>query len=373
VTIVLLPLVAVGAVVAWAAGARPRQIFAGVAAAAVLLLVSSVALAIGLSSEESEDEERNLRVAPMRAVDERIDLTDHADGFAPARRAITGIAAGDVRLVEIVGLDDSARAAQCRETAPFAPVTSCGLGIPVQPDGTGRARFLFQFAGSEGGSALVLTSDDTSEPLARVSLSFGEGDTLGDPGLSVDPTRRLRTGTSVGVSLTGFAPGEVTVTWCTPPGPADPASCGAPAPEVRAVVGASGTAHAELPVYAGRVGSRGERCDRGRDCAVAIAGRSDIAVVEVTFAGSADARPHPAQVIAGLSVAAVLLALAFISLRRGRWSPPEGDPFEGIELGDPFADLPDDLDPDPDSDWDDQPATSRRENETVPAATSTTT
>jgi hypothetical protein len=101
-----------------------------------------------------------------------------------------------------------------------------------------------------------------------------------------------------------------------------------------------------------------------------VLGRADVAVVPLTFGGSADARPGTTQVVIGLAVAVGLLAVAVVTMRRGPMVPPDGDPFAGIELVDPFADLGPD---DPDDEELDQPATSRRENETAPTATRTAT
>jgi hypothetical protein len=374
VTIVLLPLVAIGALVAWAAGMRPRLIAWGALVACLLLLVASIALfgAFAFLDDDSDGTSNPTEQQAVRRPDERItDVEVGDDAFAAPVGAIDDLTDGEVRLIEIDGLPaaDGALARQCQPGDG-----RCGLAVPIQADDDGRARFLFEFAERLRADptdctrepCTLVVHDADGDQVAAVPLVFGA--TVDGGVLSVERPRAVATGESVAVSLTGFRPGPVTVALCAPPGPADAESCGAPGPEVVATISASGAATVELPVAEGAVGSRGARCARGLPCAVAVLGRPDIAVVEIGFAGSADARPGTTQVIVGLSIAALLLAAAAIAIRRGPWTPPGGDPFAGIEIDDPFADL-DDLPDDADADVA-QPATSRRVNANVPAATS---
>ena len=360
-TIVLLPLVVVGAVVAWAAGARTTHVLAGSAIAVVVLLVGAVGLGIALSGDDDEND----RGSVSRPVDESIAVATEDDEFARPIRPISGVGDDPTRLIEVVGLPSNreASAMQC-----VADAARCEPGVPVLADDDGRAVFLFEFTTCPAEQCTFVMVDEDGERLLSSPLVFDGA--AGDGTLALDPDRGLRPGDTIEVALSGFEPGPVTVTYCTPPGAIEPAACGAPAPEVQAVIGAGGGATVELPVHVGPVGRDRGDCGRGHPCAVAVAGRPDVAAVRIAFAGSADAQPRTAQVVIGLAAAALLLALAYWVSRRGPWVPPDGDPFEGVTLDDPFKDL--DLDPDLDG-GEPQPATSRRRNVIAPSAVRTVT
>lgn len=379
-TLVLLPLVAIAAVVAWAMGVSPRVVAWASAIAVALLVVSTVALVgVGVvidgDGEGDDDDSATFAVGATRTVDEYLTTLSDDRDFAAPSRPIDDLKDGEARLIEVDGLpgDGAGRARQCR-----ADERRCGPAIPVQADLEGRARFLFEFTAQLPGDqsvdcgtepCTILVTDVDGERLVSVPLVFGASVTTAV--VDVDRSRGLGSEEIVSVSLTGFRPGPVTVTLCTPPGPVDPASCGSPAPEVVAMVGADGKASVELSVRAGQVGSRGAVCDRGRPCGVGVIGRPDVAVLKIGFSGTNDARPGRAQVVVGLAIAAMLLLAAAVGIRRGPWTPPGGDPFAGIVLDDPFADL--DLEPDLEADRFTQPATSRRVKDRVPAPKSAAT
>jgi hypothetical protein len=353
-TIILLPLVLVGALLAWAAGARPRLVLGGAAVAAVLVLVSAVVLGIAMSESEDEEDLGSL----SRPVDESIAVAATHDEFAPPVRPISGLDDDPTRLIEVTGLpaDRTAHALQC-----VAEAAQCEPSLPVRADGDGRAVLLFEFTPCTAAQCTFVVTDDRGERLVSSPLVFGRS--VGEGTVSLDRDRELRPGDTIVVSLTGFEAGPVTVTYCTPPGPIEPDRCGSPAPEVGAVVGRDGRGSVALPVHVGPVGRNRAECGRGHPCAVAVAGRPDVAATRLAFAGSADAQPSSAQVALGIAAAALLLGLAYWLSRRGRWEPPDGDPFAGVTLDDPFKDL--DLDVDPDEP---QPATSRRTNDAAPTA-----
>jgi hypothetical protein len=340
-----------------------------VAAASIgVLLVLLVALALvrGFGIGVSDDDDASPSEADVQAIDERIVLDDDRDGFLRPQQTIDGLVDGDVRLLRVEGLTDDA-AGTVRQCAA-ASGGACAPSIPMQADRRGRATFLFEFRRDVGGAdcasaACVIVIDDGRSGPTALPVTFGAERRPG--AIRLDRRRQLAQGEVLEVRLIGFGPGPTTVTYCTPPGPSDRRSCGAPAPEVVVQVGVDGIGSAPFPVYVGAVGRTGDQCRRGDDCAVAVPQSPDVAVVEVGFAGSADAAPGGLQLAIGLTVAAVLLAAAAVAIRRGGWTPPGGDPFAGIDIDDPFADVS--LDDDP------QPATSRRTKANDPAATTTTT
>jgi hypothetical protein len=350
-----------------------RRSFASVAVVvggALLLVLLALGGLVGVRAGGSDDEETGattaVAVGEAHAIDERIDLDEEPRGFERPQVAIAGLVDGEARLLRVDGLPagraGTARQCAARSGGPCAP------SIPLLADDDGRATFLFVFAADLGSGTdcvterCVLAIDEGDNRQATLTLLFGEERRAG--AIRIDRRTRLEDGEVLGVRLLGFDAGPATVTFCTPPGPSDPGACGDPAPEVVVDVGADGTGTAELPVHVGAVGRNGDDCRRGERCGVAVPARPDVAVVEVGFAGTADARPDRLQVVVGLVVAGLLVVAALVVLRRGRWTPPGGDPFEGVVLDDPFADI--DLFPE-DEGADGQPATSRRRKHADPA------
>jgi hypothetical protein len=334
--------------------ARPRSLPLVAALLTVVGIVGLVAI-VGTSrlvGRDTEDDGSALLVpAALRSVDERIDAVARDDRFAAPRVPIDGLRDGESRLVEVTGLP---RRAALRAVVCSVEPARCGAALPIRSDDSGVAQFLFEFestlrpASTAIGNAdctqqacvLEVTADD-DEPLVSTPVVFGAP--APQSSLRVERPRNVRVGDDVVAHLSGFAAGaRVTVTLCTPPGPIDRTRCGSPAPEVDVVLDDDGRAVAILPARATAVGTHGARCGRGDPCAVAVLGRPDVAVTALTFAGAGPADPGPLQLTVGLLVAAGLLAAAVVVLRRGPWTPPDGDPFEGVTVDDPFAGLRDD-------------------------------
>lgn len=343
--VMLAPLVAVAAVLAWALGVPGRRAAAAGGVALALLVVSTVVLLGAISLTEDGDapeggEGVTSAEVGMRAVDVVLAAQGGRVAFPVPPASITGLRDGDVRLVEVeVDVDRSVLAAQC-----VAGSRRCAPGIPVQPDDQGSARTLVAFARTlqlaEGdvdcakvGCNLVLADD---EVLFAVPLVFGPP--LPTPTLTVADRSGVRAGQELLVVLTGFPEGTATVTVCAPPGPVDPSACGAPAPELVVEVPATGEATVRYPVATGRVGSGGARCRRGDPCAVAVPGVAALPV-ELSFAGLSDAEPSRRRAAAGLAAAGAMLLAAVWIARRTDWAPVEGDPFDGVVLTDPFDEI----------------------------------
>lgn len=341
VPVMLLPLVVVGAVVAWALGVPGRRVAIVAGAGSALLVLATVVAFVAIGMTEVEGDDRAQGGGPassrrVRSADVVLEEPDERADFPAPAPPIAGLDDGDVLLVEA----DVGRAvvvAQCAEAR-------CAPGVAVQPDDRGVLRALVAFervldlpAGAvdcgSTGCTLVLFAGD--EVVRSVPLVFGPATV---PRLVVGGGE-VRSGDEVSVVLRGFPEGPAVVTLCAPPGPSDPAACGAPAPEVAVDVPASGQVTIRYPVVAGRVGTGGSSCSRRAPCAVAVPGIAAAAAQEVSFAALRDADPPRRRVVAGLAAAAVLLLVTGRLVRRTSWIPPEGDPFAGVLLSDPFDDI----------------------------------
>lgn len=339
--VLLLPLVVVGAVVAWALGVPGRRVATVAGAASALLVLATVVafVGIGMTEVEGDDPSRGGDPAPsrrIRSADLVLEAPDERADFPAPAPPVTGLADGDVLLVEA----DVGRAvvvAQCS-------ASRCAPGVAVQPDDRGAVRTLVAFERvlelptgevdcRTTSCTLVLVAGD--EVVRSVPLVFGPTTV---PSLAVG-AGEVRSGDEVSVVLRGFPEGPAVVTLCAPPGPSDPSACGAPAPEVVADVPASGQVTVRYPVVAGRVGSGGSSCSRRAPCAVAAPGVSAAPAQPVSFVARDDADPPRRRVVAGLAAAVALLFFAGWLVRRTSWVPPEGDPFAGVVLSDPFDEI----------------------------------
>jgi len=322
--VLLLPLVLVGAVVAWALGVPGRRVAIVAGAGSALLVLATVAafVAIGMTEVEGDGAAEGGGPAPsrrIRSADVVLEEPDERVDFPVPAPPVAGLVDGDALLVEA----DVGRAVVVAQCAG----ARCAPGVAVQPDDRGVVRTLVSFervlelstGEADCGTTsctLVLVAGD--EVVRSVPLAFGP---VTVPSLVLG-VGEVRSGDEVLVTLRGFPEGPAAVTLCAPPGPSDPSACGAPAPEVVADVPASG----RPPPGSG-------------PCAVAVPGVAAAPAQQVTFAALDDADPPRRRVVAGLAASAALLLVAGWLVRRTSWIPPEGDPFAGVVLSDPFDDI----------------------------------
>lgn len=348
----LVPLVAIGAVVAWALGVPGRRIavWAGVAVVSLFVLTAaSIVVIIGLErGDEAGDAEDGGRSdaaieagrLTTRGVDEVVER-EVAEEFPAPVDAIDELEDGESRLIRVV-VGEPVDLHQC---AGVVTRRTCGPGVPAPPGEDAAAVALFEFrqrlrvAGRpidcrETPCVLVAVAGG-EEVVARVPLVFGAEAARA----RVWVTRRpLSPGDEVTVRVRGLRPGtRGHVTYCVP---ADAgARCGSPAPEVPFRADEDGDARVALPVFTGAVGGAAGRCGYREACAVGVTG-VPVATpyVPVSFAGPAGPDVPAGRTAGGLAVAGGLLAAAVILVRRTDWTPPLGDPFAGVSLaGDPFA------------------------------------
>lgn len=166
-------------------------------------------------------------------------------------------------------------------------------------------------------------------------------DAAPSPGiLSIQPGGNLAVGDPLAVGLTGFAPGaRATVLVCAAPSAGGP-RCGAPGPEVPLTIGEDGAAEAEITVPA-EVGVDRVACGRRSHCQVVVASDQIGVWARPARLGFADG-PSPdyagLRVVAGLTAALLLLALAALLIRRTDWRPPPEADASAIDDAE-FADL----------------------------------
>jgi hypothetical protein len=76
--------------------------------------------------------------------------------------------------------------------------------------------------------------------------------------------------------------------------------------------------------------------------AVVVDGGAPRAYAPLRIIGRSGVAYDDPRLRAGLVVAALLVGIALVLLRRTDWTPVGGDPFAGVEIPrDPFADVPD--------------------------------
>ena len=156
-------------------------------------------------------------------------------------------------------------------------------------------------------------------------------------------------GSEVTVHVRNYPPGaRVDAMLCAAP-QAVGARCGAPGPVAPIIVDADGTGTTKLMIEPGPVGSDHAPCSRGDDCGVSVASDEVFArapVVPITFAAPPGAEYDPTRLALGLGLAAVLVTIATVVIRRTDWSAvgeaaaPEIDDAEYADLDAIIAALP---------------------------------
>ncbi len=166
---------------------------------------------------------------------------------------------------------------------------------------------------SDKGSAFLRTvfRDATPAP-RRVSLRPNAG--------------RIANNAPVLVAVTGFVPGErVEAMLCAAPASFGSKHCGAPGPVAPFTIEADGTGRVAMKISTGHVGTGGASCGRSARCSVVVSPpRASIpgAVLPITFAAGPGARYDGRRLLAGLSVAVLLAALAIVITRTTDWRKP---------------------------------------------------
>jgi hypothetical protein len=216
--------------------------------------------------------------------------------------------------------------AQC--VAPPDGSRVCVNRFPVEFDGGGTARFQYLVADrvrSEGrcGAAqapcLVVVSGSAGE--ARGSAFTVFGDPAPPPGrVTVEPRAGLSDGDTVTVRASGFPPATRLVAAQCPPGTAvDPGRCRRAA---STRTGPDGAAVVRVTIRTGVVG--GVDCGPSYPCSVLVAAEAPVApvTVPVAFSAGPSARYQSGRLVAGLALAALLLALAWRLVRTTDWQEP---------------------------------------------------
>lgn len=363
--LLLLPLVALAAGVAYAAGGR--RVALGVGAVAVVLLVVG-SVAAGFSEVRVDDEDGG--AAPVSEVAGPPDQEDGAPAAPPLRRAdlvlgppsdpfdvadpVGPLADGEVRLIEVqVEVDDheDRRIALHQCVAGALTAERCADGVDAVARAGASPTVLVQLdrristasrSVDCAEEACVLAVFDGATPLFDVPLAFEAVDVRSRPRVTVTPARGLRPGEEVRVTVTGLpARTAATVAFCAAADDATRPRCDE-AGAVPLTAGTDGQATTDLPLG---------RCPRIEQCALRVAaGPAPLSYAELTFAAPPGPDLDRGRVGVGLAAAGALLLAAVVLVRRSDWQPPGGDPFTGIDLAhdDPFAGI--DLSVDPDGD-----------------------
>lgn len=209
--------------------------------------------------------------------------------------------------------------------------TSCVPGLPVQFDENGNAEFQFQLRAFAPGdcrtgqpTCMLRVRGMTSRRQGTVHTVFVDGPPQGR--ITVEPRRGLADGDVVRVSVSGF-PANVSATavLCAPPSGYDVRRCGLAGREATFTVGTDGAGHTDLAVRAGPLGTERAPCGPRATCAVSVVtehGFVAAPVVPIRFSLGPGASYEPRRLAVGLSLAALLVALALLLVRTTDWTKP---------------------------------------------------
>lgn len=321
---------------------RIAVVLGGAVVLAVVLV--GVATGIGVSgvdgSSRGRSEERTTAAprepVPLRAPAIELRATS-SDRLPPVPPVVGDLEDGDVLVIGLSGLGSASRATvhQCRAGSERA--SECRPGVPVNVSEHERAVVLvdldqrFEPASGEPVDCAVDACSIVVFGTARLEAIT----TFGRPAaalvtVAVEPPE-LAPGATVAATASHVPPGSRTSFAVCRPGGRGMADCGPPTPAVLA--DAAGTATAPVAVAPGR-------CPRGATCAIAVTvdGSGPRAYAALRLTGRSGATYDDGRLGTGILLAALLLVIAFVLLRRTDWTPVEGDPFAHVELpDDPFA------------------------------------
>lgn len=274
-------------------------------------------------SSRTEAAPADLPVVEMKATD--------PDAFAPDN-VVTGLQPPGVVRVRASGFDalERGRVEQC--VTEFGRLPSCTPAFPLQFDEHGRADFQFRLDGSfpAGGcrwgrpTCELRVRGAASGLLGTAQTVFVDSPRRGR--VTVEPRADIVEGGVVKVSVSDFPPnGSATAMLCAPPAGYDPRRCGAAGGTATFAVDAAGSGRTDLEVGAGPLGSGDRRCGPRVACVVTVVtddGFVAAPVVALRFSRGPGASYDPGRLAAGLSIAAVLSAVAFALARRTDWRKP---------------------------------------------------
>lgn len=287
---------------------------------------------------------------------EAIDVELHADSptddFATTNRVIDDLESSAVLKIRLSGFDWFERAEM--EQCVYAARVMCANRLPVQADEEGRAvvHFLvsddFSTAAGEAGRCAPDRNRCTVRIESIEGTAVAEIDTVfGGPArppgrITVAPQREIDEGSTVQVTVEGYPPGQnFTAALCRAPTPPSPRTCGAPGSGAPITISDDGTGATMLTLTPGAVGSSEATCSRRTICGISLV--SDDAYVRaltppISFAGRAGPDYDNSQLVIGLGIAALLLALAAWWMVTGEWAPPQEAAATALDEAE-YADL----------------------------------
>jgi hypothetical protein len=342
--VVLVPAVVLAVVVAIALGVPDRRALTwGGGAVGALVVLTGVSVAV-VVIVEGDDDPAPRRGVPVRGVDVVLEPPVD-DPFADPDAPVAGMADGDTLLVR---LPDERRQTVHQCPADRVQPSSCAPGIPAPRRGDRGGPVVLVEVSEEitpsarrvdcREQACVLAAFDPDGRATAVRpLAFGDAT---PPARVMAPAAPVVPGEAVTVRLRDLPPGaQGAVTLCVPGPDGGAPACGAPAPEVPFEADREGAASVELAIETGPVAGGAGRCERRSPCAIGVVGAPvPTRYVPVRFSAPPGPDVPAERLAAGLATAGLLAAAAVLVVRRNDWSPPGGDPFAGVTLGDdPFA------------------------------------